>query len=104
LQKRLGESPPEVEENQIRRGPGEEVARAPSAAGERRWQWLGTLGREERNCPKGSLTPPFYTQPASRPDIVANVFPDYPAPLDILPMGVDILAWNTRKQFHSNFQ
>jgi hypothetical protein len=52
----------------------------------------------------GSPTPPCYTQPPSRPDIPTKVCPDYPPPPDIPPMGADILAWNAREQFHSNFQ
>jgi hypothetical protein len=36
LPKLLGESPPEVEERQLRRGLAEEMAGAPSAAGEMR--------------------------------------------------------------------
>jgi hypothetical protein len=38
LPKWLGESPPEVQENQLRRGPTEKMVGAPVAAGERRRQ------------------------------------------------------------------
>jgi hypothetical protein len=41
LRKSLGESPPKVEETQLRRGPAEGTAGAPTAAEERRRRWLG---------------------------------------------------------------
>jgi hypothetical protein len=70
-----------MEENQIWRGSAEEMARAPLVAGERWQRRLGTLGRGRKGTArKGSPTPPFYTQPTSRPDIPAKVGPDYPPP------------------------
>jgi hypothetical protein len=76
----LGESPPKEEESQLRRGPAKELAGTPTAAGEMRRRRLGTLGAGGKNCPKGSPTPPLYTQPSSRPDIPAKVSPEYPPP------------------------
>jgi hypothetical protein len=77
----LGESPPKEDKSQLWRGPAKELAGAPTAAGEMRWRRLGTLGvGGGKNCPKGSPTPPLYTQPSSRPDIPAKVNPEYPPP------------------------
>jgi hypothetical protein len=39
-----------------------------------------------------------------RPDILAKVSSEYPAPPDIPPMGADISAWSARKQIASDFQ
>jgi hypothetical protein len=95
LQKWLGESPPKVEETKLRRGPAEGTAEAPVAAKER-WQRQGNPRGRDGNCPEGSPTPPLYTQAPLRPDYLAKVSPDNPAPPDIPPKGADIPAWEAR--------
>jgi hypothetical protein len=99
LQKRLGESHPKVEENNLRRKPAKGMARAPvaAAAGETRG-----LGLE---LPGGQPDPPLLYQAITPAGLSGQDDPGNPPPRIFRPGGgADILAWEPKNRPLEIFQ